>query len=63
MHAANRWTSNFLLRSLDGNRTDFAKRKAGRGIRLVTRNQLSVPARTIGNDTLPITAYQLARYL
>ncbi len=61
MHRASYWSSSHLLKSLDGNRTAFAKRKEGRGIRLVTRNQLSVIARTVSNEALPLRAYDIAR--
>ncbi len=46
----------------DADRTEYAQRKAGRGIRLVTRNQMSVPARTLRGEMLPIRAYDLARF-
>lgn len=46
----------------DAERTEYAQRKAGRGIRLVTRNQMSVPARTVRGEMLPIRAYDLARF-
>lgn len=51
----------------DAERTEYAQRKAGRGVRLSTRYQTTVLARTVrtpvGVEALPVTSYQMARFL
>lgn len=46
----------------DNERTEYAQRKAGRGVRLSTKYQTTVLARTIQGESLPVSAYQMARH-
>lgn len=62
LHNAPRWSSEFLLRSLDTNRTPVAKRKAGLGIRIERIRGRICVVRTIAAQALPITSYQLSRF-
>lgn len=62
IHPAPHWPSEHLLRSLDCNRTHWAKRKASRGIQLARIGNISVPARTIRGEALPLSNYQIARW-
>lgn len=58
LHHAPRWTSEFLLRSMDVNRTPAAKRKSSRGIRIERiRGRVCVV-----RGQVVITAYQIARW-
>ena len=57
-----RWCAAYLLRCRDVERTEYAQRKAGRGIRLVRIRGVSVIGRTVKNEVLPITNYQISRF-
>lgn len=50
----------------DAERTEYAQRKVGRGVRISTRYRATVVARTVrtpaGVEALPVTTYQMARF-
>ena len=62
MHSAQRWSGAFLLKSMDTNRTVYAKRKASRGIRLATVRGVTVVARSVRGEVLAVTVHAIERF-